>query len=85
MSDILLEKTGGRIDELIGFDNNYLQTEFDTREGSRSEPTVSRKWLGWVTRGPIGRSKGSAVARWNLRSVERRSMFGPVVWKILRY
>ena len=65
MSDLPLEKTGGRIDVLIGFDNNYLLTGFETREGSRTEPTVSRTRLGWVARGPLGRSEGSAVARCN--------------------
>ena len=66
MSDLPLSKVGGRVDLLIGHDNNYFLTSQETREGTRFQPSASRTRLGWVATGPIGDSNGSLSARVHL-------------------
>ncbi len=48
-----LRSAGGRIDILIGLNNNTLTTPTESRIGGDDEPTAEKTRLGWVVKGVV--------------------------------
>jgi len=51
LQDVPIEKSGGKIDILLGLDHSRLLAVLESRVGGDDEPFASRTRLGWVNRG----------------------------------
>ena len=75
LQDVPVEKSGGKIDILLGLDHSHLLAVLESRVGGDDEPFASRTRLGWVIRGLLGDDIGPKTAR--VHHVTSSSADGP--------
>ena len=80
LATLPLEKSGGRIDILLGLDQAHLMTALETRTGRDDEPIASRTRLGWMVRGVLTSKSESIRARMHavFSSTEDDSLAGAI-------